>query len=147
MPVTKRFIFNKRGKLIAIGAVVLAILVVAACLIKQAPESPAVRINGFTVGRIRVGMTRQDVEAIFHVSAGEYSSFVDPEVLEVPTKIATRHPGVKWESWGGNDAVLFVHFGPDGKADDWWGHGRRPKAKRDRFDQWMDTIKYKWLGW
>ncbi len=146
MPNTSRLTFGKRGKLLAFAGLVLVTVAVAACFIKPPPEPPAVRINGYTVLRIRLGMTRPDVEAIFRVPAGEYSSLADPNKPDVPTASSHR-PDLKWEAWGGDSAVLFVHFGPDGKADDWEAHLRHTDRKRSKMDRWLDTIKYKWLGW
>jgi hypothetical protein len=135
---------GKRGGALLAGLILIA-LVLAAFSIKPAPEPAAIRINGHTVLRIRTGMTREDVEAIFRVPPGEYSSTADPDNPDKPTPSVHR-PGLEWEKWGGERAVLFVHFGPDGRADDWEAHIRHSSPKLSRVDNWLEVIKYKWLG-
>jgi hypothetical protein len=112
--------------------------------VRLEPEPAAVRINFYTVLRIRTGMTRTDVEAIFHVPAGEYSSVEDPNRMIQPVG-STKRADLQWDFWGGDRAVLFVHFGPDGRVDDWEAR-LRPATPKPALDEWLDAIRYKWLG-
>jgi hypothetical protein len=133
---------GKRRILLLVIFAAMGIAVVALWL-RLAPEPASARINFYTVLRIRTGMTRSDVEAIFHVPAGEYSSVEDSNMKIEPVGSAKR-AGLKWESWGGDTAILFVHFGPDGTVDDWEAR-MRPAPPKPALDDWLDAIRYKWL--
>ncbi len=132
-----------RRRIVLIAGLAAIALIATVFWLSHKPEPASVRINFYTVLRVRDGMTRGDLEGIFHVPSGEYSLTPDPNSAIEPTG-STRRKGLKWESWGGDSAVLSVHFGPDGRVDDWEVRVR-PAPAKPALEDWFEMIKYQWL--
>jgi hypothetical protein len=122
------------------GAVLVAVLLPCAVvgIRALAPAGSTHRITPYTVLKVRLGMTRQDVQAIFRVPPGDYSSKPDPERPPAP---ASRRPGLQREEWTGEGTGTFVFFGPDGRVADWQAWVTNPPKPT-----WLDRIEG-WLPW
>lgn len=124
---------TKRRKLMIALALIFAICVGA--FIWLQPFSSAQRINPYTAMKIRIGMTQGQVEAIFGVPPGNYSTALDADSPEVPV---TRRPELRREDWMSDEGGAAVYFGPDGRVADctlWVVPGRK-MAARERVRKW-----------
>jgi hypothetical protein len=135
---------RKRLLLVSALASFATIGVVWTFLVTKAIEPPSRRINGHTVLRVRLGMTREDVENIFHAPPGEYSPYAELDKLSTP-KAPPHKVALQWTFWGGERGASFVHFDTSGRVDDFECRIRFPPAKQPRVDYWMEAIRYKWL--
>ena len=97
------------------------------------------RINPYTSIKLRVGMPRDKVEAIFGVPSGNYSS--EPNKDRIQGRGDGR-PELLREDWTSDEGGAVVYFGPDGKVADftlWVAPGGKMTAQ-ERIRKW-----YYWL--
>jgi hypothetical protein len=98
------------------------------------------RINPHTAAMVRVGMTQGEVEALFGVPPGDYSTEPKADKAEAPVP---RRPDMRREDWTTEEGGAAVYFGPDGKVADciiWAGPGYNAswfeRLKRYRAKLW-----------
>jgi hypothetical protein len=114
-----------------------AILTMAVMCTSWYAMRPVHRINQDTVEEIKEGMTVKEVEAIFGVPAGDYTT---RPVLIFPLGAPPYRP---WfyknpaKSWDSNEASILIHFNDAGRVEDafvcpvlnwdesWWDKIRR----------------------
>lgn len=96
---------------------------------------PAHRINPHTGMKLRVGMTQSQVEAVFGVPPGDYSS--EPPGERVRAR-GDGQPGLRREDWASDEGGAVVYFGPDGRVADLtlWVAPGGTMTPRERLRKW-----------
>jgi hypothetical protein len=92
-----------------VGTVLLVAGVIVALLLPR-PESP---VNEAAAARVQPGLTEAEVEAVLGGPAGDYrvgSRAVTFEVGLAPP------PGHVLKTWRGDDGLVLIQFGPDGRV-------------------------------
>ena len=99
---------------IAIAALISLPLGYAAFVTWQA-FTPTHRITTANFGRIRAGMTREEVEAVFGVPPGNYCHTDFSDVIDPVNRLADAlYPELRSETWWSDEGGAIVTFGADG---------------------------------
>jgi hypothetical protein len=110
----------------SLGVTALVVLAFGILLTLWFATRPAHRINEHNIQQLKQGMTRAEVEAIFGVPPGDYST------RPVEIRFDLDPP---CETWPSNNARVQIHFDDNGRYDgqaaymvfqeDWWTKLRR----------------------
>jgi hypothetical protein len=98
------------------------------------------RLEIWTFWRLRVGMTQQQVEEVFGLPPGDYSSRPDQDR---PPDIGKRRPDLRCEQWVGDGFGAAIYFDRDDKVADFelWLTNPPAKTWKDRLKSWFYAAK------
>jgi hypothetical protein len=104
-----------RGKWLVLLAVIAGGLGAAVCVLWFHPGGSAHRIDLDTAEKVCAGMTQRQVEGLFGVPPGDYSS--QPGTMHCEG-VAERWPGLRREDWTADEGGAVVYFDADGRVAD-----------------------------
>ncbi len=113
----------KRVLTFGVGILTIAVPFVIVAVVTWYSKPCSVDVRYETFSKLKIGMSKKDIEAILGGPAGNYSTVIEGSLAGTLEPTFDASDQVSRREWHTDEYEITVYFDPDGKAK-WIGGGR-----------------------